>query len=111
MFDLPDFIKATDHDVVLNDSELIDLPILNKTSLNKEKVASDNLPITSSSATVSEIFSSPNPATFDSDAAQLYNSHLLNERRQIMQEKLNTERLSHSIESHVIEDAKVCIHF
>ena len=106
LFDLPEFVEATDQ-VVLNETEIIDLQICNKTLVNDEPIASDNLPMTSSSAILSEIVCSPIPATFDTDAAQIYNSHLLNERRQIMQEKLNTERLSHSIESHVIEDAKV----
>jgi hypothetical protein len=41
--------------------------------------------------------------------AEEYNSYLMNERNEILREKQANERLSHSLEPHVIEDAQVTL--
>jgi hypothetical protein len=47
------------------------------------------------------------PILVNDEIAEEYNSYLLNERNEILREKQANERLSHSLESHVIEDAQV----
>ncbi len=47
----------------------------------------------------------------DTELLDNYNSNLLRERINYLNEKQNTERLSHGIESYVIEDAKVSNYF
>jgi hypothetical protein len=45
----------------------------------------------------------------DLETVDEYSSYLLNERNNFIREKQNNEILSHSIESYVIEDAKVFV--
>ncbi len=69
---------------------------------NKEEILVDSKaskPTTSSK--VQEII--------DLETVDEYSSYLLNERNNFIREKQNNEILSHSIESYVIEDAKVFV--
>lgn len=43
------------------------------------------------------------------ELAEEYNAFLANERNEILREKQANERLSHSLENHVIEEAKVIL--
>ena len=49
------------------------------------------------------------PILVDDEAVEEYNSYLLHERNEILREKQANERLSHSLESHVIEEAQVIL--
>lgn len=48
-----------------------------------------------------------NSKVIDLEAIESYSTHLTEERNQFIKERKNTEKLSNSIENHVIEDAKV----
>lgn len=50
-----------------------------------------------------------NEEPIDLEAYDDYNDYLLNERNNLLRERNENERLSHSIENYVIDDAKVCI--
>jgi hypothetical protein len=101
--------------------EVIDTAIpnspVNKDTLNKEAVQDfqsvddEELPSNPSAtkATTSKQIDTVDQGDRDTELFDNYSSNLVKEREVFLQERQNTERLSHGIESYIIDDAKVCV--